>query len=155
MAVVLKATSGYHNSMRRLNSMPPVKWWIEKVASGLEYFIAFLFLRGAWNVWDQAAVDTPFYATDLLASRAAIITYAVSWVALAVGLVYAKLRHKRRLHGWSLMGMYLNGLYIVLLAWFVNGWDNGLIFSVSVVAIIGVLYLRWRYKVIYRKLPKE
>lgn len=129
--------------------------WIDRVAGLIEYVIAFLFFKGAYDVWDAKAVDTPLAFTDLLATRAAIIIYAISWIILGGALVYSKVFKKVRLHGWSLMGMYLNALYIVLLAWFIQGWNNGLIFSVTVVFCIGALYLLWRYKVIYKKLPEE
>jgi hypothetical protein len=129
--------------------------WIDRVSSAVEYFIAFLFLKGAYDVYDAPAVDTPLPFTDLLATRAAIIIYGISWIILAGMLIYAKLRKRRKLHGWALMGMYLNALYIVLLAWFVEGWNNGLIFSISIVFLIGLLYLLWKYRVIYDKLPDK
>lgn len=132
-----------------------MKKWLDRGAGLVEYFMAFLFLKGAWDVIDEPAVDTPFRFLDPLATRVAIVVYGLTFAVLAVSLVYGKLFRRRNFHGYALFGMYLVAVYIITLAWAINGWHNGLYLSIAYTIVMGALYLRWRYKVIFEKLPEQ
>lgn len=125
--------------------------WLDRLVNIYEFFIAYLFLRGAWNVYHAEAV-VEGGVVDNLTSREAIVVYACILGVLGLLLPISKIFKQRQMHGWTLLGMYLIAFYIVTLSLVVNGWDDGLILSIFYTLSMGGLYLYWRYKIINDKL---
>lgn len=126
--------------------------WLDRCVSGYEYFIAFLFLKGAWDIWHAKAVAPDLHYLSALTGSVAIIVYAILCGVLGFGLLASKILRRRTVHGYVLMVMYLVAFYIVTLSLLVNDWTNGFILSIFYTLSIGALYLYWRYRVMYKKL---
>ena len=129
--------------------------WLDRCVSVYEYFIALLFLRGAWNIWHADAVSPALKYLAPLTGSLAIYIYAIMCGVLGVSLLASKFFKRRTIHGYVLMVMYLLAFYIVTLSLLVNDWTNGMILSIFYTVSMAVLYLYWRYKVIYAKLDRD
>jgi hypothetical protein len=128
--------------------------WIDRAVNVYEFFLAYLFLKGAWDVYHaKAVVSGSIY--DHLTNRFSIVLYAILLGVLGVALIVSKIFKHRRTHGYTLMGMYLLAFYIVSLSLAAVGWDDGLILSIFYTLSIGAVYLYWRYRVVHEQLDHK
>lgn len=129
--------------------------WLDRLVNLYEFFIAYLFLKGAWDIGHANAVLPDIEQLAPLTGRPAIIIYAAMCLVLGVGLIVSKVFKQRRTHSYVLMAMYLIAFYIVCLSLAVNGWDDGMIFSIFITLSLAAVYLYWKYKVISNKVDNK
>lgn len=118
---------------------------IKFVIHTLEFVLAAMFIQGgirAFMIDDLPKVLGPLH---YLANQEAIYVYGVMWFSTGASLVVAKVRRLRKLHGFSLMVMYLTCLYVLILGALINGFHLGMLTTVAIGIISAVLYLRWKY----------
>lgn len=129
--------------------------WLDRLVNLYEFFIAYLFLKGAWDIYHAEAVLPAIKELAALTGDVAIFIYATICLVLGVGLIVAKIIKRRRIHGLVLQGMYLIAFYIVCLSLAVNGWDDGMIFSIFITLSLAAVYLYWKYKVMSNKVDNK
>src|SRR5690349_8423467 len=104
--------------------------WLDRFVNIYEYFIAFLFLQGAWNVARADAVSPALRYLVPLTCRIAIVIFAVMLAVLGDGLLVSKIAKQRLLNGRVLLGMYLLAFYIVTLSLLVSPWEDKFYLSI-------------------------
>lgn len=119
---------------------------------GTEFLLAALFIWGGIGVLSQPKVNTDIQALEPLLGEAALIGYTIFFIALGLALIYGKLFHLRRIHGYALAGMFLTTIYAIILNAMLYGWQLSAITNIIIALVILALYIRWRYKVIFDKL---
>ncbi len=124
---------------------------VRYVIHTLEFVLAAMFIHGGIRVFFIDDVPNVLGLLHYLANQEAIYVYGVLWTATGLSLVLGKVFKWRRIHGLSLMVMYLTCLYVLILSALINGFTLGMITTVTVGIISAVLYLRWKYNLIGKK----
>jgi phosphatidylserine synthase len=125
-----------------------------KVESLLEWVLIILFIRGG--------VVTLLFADPLvvpgilqyLTGAAAVYVYGALILLTGLLLLYAKLRHRKKLHKHTLMAMFLICIYIFILAVSLVGWTNMMFLTIGVALASGYLWMRWTIRTEYIN-PKQ
>lgn len=125
----------------------------DKALAWIEYALSAMFLYAGVNTAFVHAVSTSvFYA--ILVGQAAIYVYAFIFFALGVTLIYSKIKKNKKLHGLSLLIMYLTCLYVALLSFGISGVSASVIPSIVTGLVSAALWLRWKSRTEYIN-PKE
>lgn len=112
----------------------------------IEFILAFLFVQGGVKAILLDELPTPDNVLDVFVNQWAVYGYGVLWIAAGIGLIVSRYAKWVRIHGASLMVMYLSCVYVAVLETALSGWswsDQWLTLVVG--AASAWLYLRWKY----------
>lgn len=104
-----------------------------------------MFIRGGFNALTPDDLPTPTGVVARLVEPWIVVAYGIFWLVLGLGLLVGKWFKRRRLHGYSLMGMYLTCIYVLVLSWTINGLEWGQLVAATVGVVSALLYLRWKH----------
>lgn len=115
--------------------------------SGFKYLISlFMMYAGCVTV---AAPPTPgTHLPILYESRPVLIVMGIVIFASGATLFFSKLFKRRKTQGWGLFAIYLCFLFAGIANWYAVGWE-GAWSNLIGAAIVGALYLRWKYHIYY------
>lgn len=115
--------------------------------SGFKYLIA-LFMMYA-GVVTVMAPPTPGTQLPLVyESRPVLIVMGIIIFLSGALLFFSKVFKKRKTQGWGLFAIYNCFLFAGFLNWYAVGWE-GAWSNLLGAAIVGALYLRWKYHIYY------
>jgi len=120
-------------------------YWVLTI---LNYFFAVFMM--------YAGIVTMFLPLDyeggrfgwLYNTRLSLVLFGIIFFLSGFVLFYGKVRKKDRLIGLGLQAIYLCYLFAALLNWVALGWYAAWQNFIGA-AIVGALYLRWKYKAFY------
>lgn len=125
-----------------------MKKWRDRAFSLVEYLLALVFVTSSFSLIGEDAVAGNGFVTHIFGGKIALFIYMIWFAFLGLGLVYAKLRKRRRLHRNILMAIYLTTIYTSILTYYLYGFA-AIIDDIIVGVLAAVCWLRWKFKIEY------
>lgn len=116
----------------------------------IEYFLAFVWALAAVSaiLTDPFAGQGPIAA--VVGNQAALYFWATLFASIAVTLVFAKIKKKKRLHKYVLLASYLLATFTFILELLLfGGLTIEAVDSIVFMVVSGALWLRWKFKTEY------
>lgn len=123
--------------------------WRSRAESALEYLLAFMFIQGGIKVF---LFSEPLVLPGIfmyLVGQYAIYLYGLIFFLSGAALAFAKFKNRKKWHKYSLMAMYLECIYVIILSTALNGLTLGLSSTFVVAIASGYLWLQWKFKTEY------
>lgn len=119
--------------------------FLDVTQSIFEYLISLLFIWGGFSLLGQPALEGEGIVVLIFGGQIALYFYMAWFIALGAGLIYSKLRRKKKLHKNVLMSMYLTTIYTATLATALFGFDIlSILDDVIIGGITAAMWLRWK-----------
>lgn len=118
--------------------------------SVLEYGLSVVFILGAINLIGAPPISSHTLMGSILGGQVALYVYMVWFAFLGLGLLYGKLRKKRKIHKNMLLYMYLTTIFTSGLAIALYGFDWVSLLDDLLIGIVSAaLWLRWKFRTEY------
>lgn len=115
-----------------------------------EYLISLLFIYGGLSLIGQPALEGEGVIVLVFGGQIALYIYMVWFILLGVGLIFAKIAKKKKLHKNMLLSMYLTTIYTATLATAIFGFSLLNILDDIVIGVLtAIFWIRWKFRTEY------
>lgn len=118
---------------------------LNKFQSVVESLIALLYIYGGISLIGMPPLQGEGLLVLVFGGQVALYFYMVWFTLLGVGLIYSKVRRKKKLHKHVLMAMYLTTIYTASLTIALFGFHLvGIIDDIVIGTLTAWFWLRWK-----------
>lgn len=116
----------------------------------IEYLVSLLFIYGGLSLIGMPPLEGEGVLVLIFGGQVALYIYMGLFTLLGAGLIYAKVRKKKRLHKNMLLGMYLTTIYTATLTIALFGFDLLSILDDIIVGVLtAIFWIRWKFRTEY------
>ena len=133
--------------MKRINRI------LDVIQNVVEYLITLPFLLSAVQLPFAEPLGAKGFVVLVFGGHVALYIYAVWFTFISLGLIYTKIKKKRRWHRNFLMMIYLTTIYTSILTFYIGGWSD-IIDDLVIGAIAAVCWMRWKFRFEYTDIRK-
>lgn len=126
---------------------------LDKIQNVVEYLITLPFLLSAVALPFAAPLGTKGFIVLIFGGHIALYIYSVWFFFISLGLIYTKIKKKRKAHRNFLMAIYLTCIYTSVLTFYLVGW-TGIIDDVFIGIVTAICWIRWKFRFEYIQLPQ-